>query len=44
MERAVRLLTSGMTYEVPLQDLGVDLTRMTAAPASGLRMTDVRPA
>ncbi len=44
MERAVRLLTSAMTYEVPLQDLGVDLTRMPASPASGVRLTDVRPA
>ncbi|SFF47508.1 cytochrome P450 [Blastococcus tunisiensis] len=44
LERAVRLLTTGMTYEVPLQDLSVDLTRMPAAPASGLLLTDVRPA
>jgi fatty-acid peroxygenase len=44
MERAVRLLTSGMTYDVPLQDLTVDLARMPAAPASGVRLTGIRPA
>ena len=44
MERAVRLLTTGMTYDVPLQDLSVDLTRMPAAPASGVRLARVRPA
>ncbi len=43
MERAVRLLTTAMTYEVPLQDLSVDLTRMPAAPASGIRIARVRP-
>jgi fatty-acid peroxygenase len=43
MERAVRLLTTAMTYDVPLQDLGVDLSRMPAAPRSGLRIAQVRP-
>jgi fatty-acid peroxygenase len=43
MERAVRLLTTAMTYDVPLQDLGVDLSRMPAAPRSGLRISQVRP-
>jgi fatty-acid peroxygenase len=43
MERAVRLLTTAMTYDVPLQDLSVDLSRMPAAPAGGVRVTRVRP-
>jgi fatty-acid peroxygenase len=43
LERAVRLLTTAMTYDVPLQDLSIDLTRMPAAPASGIRLTGVRP-
>jgi fatty-acid peroxygenase len=43
MERAVRLLTTAMTYDVPLQDLCVDLSRMPAAPSSGLRISQVRP-
>jgi fatty-acid peroxygenase len=43
MERAVRLLTTAMTYDVPLQDLSVDLSRMPAAPRSGLRIAQVRP-
>jgi fatty-acid peroxygenase len=41
-ERAVRLLTGAMTYEVPAQDLGIDLATMPAAPASGLVLQDVR--
>ena len=44
MERAVHLLTTVMGYDVPLQDLSVDLSRMPAAPASGLRMSRARPA
>ncbi|MGY1723453.1 cytochrome P450 [Blastococcus sp. SYSU DS0533] len=43
VERAVRLLTTAMTYELPLQDLSVDLSRMPAGPASGMRLTVVRP-
>ncbi|TYP88584.1 cytochrome P450 [Blastococcus xanthinilyticus] len=44
VERAVRLLTTAMAYDVPLQDLSVDLSRMPAAPASGVRLSGVRPA
>jgi fatty-acid peroxygenase len=44
VERAVRLLTCEMTYEVPLQDLSIDLSRMPAGPASGMRLSAVRPA
>jgi fatty-acid peroxygenase len=43
LERMVRLLTTAMTYEVPLQDLSIDLSRMPAAPASGVRLSRVRP-
>ena len=31
-----------MTYEVPAQDLSVDLTRMPTAPKSGFRICQVR--
>lgn len=41
MQRAVQLLTTAMTYEVPLQDLTVDLSRMPAAPSSGLRISNL---
>ncbi|MCF6509809.1 cytochrome P450 [Blastococcus sp. MG754426] len=44
MERAARLLTTAMTYDVPLQDLSIDLSRMPAAPSSGVRLTKVQPA
>jgi fatty-acid peroxygenase len=40
---AVRLLTTSMTYDVPPQDLRVDLRRMPALPQSGFVMTGVRP-
>ncbi|TFV55693.1 hypothetical protein E4P41_16850 [Geodermatophilus sp. DF01-2] len=33
LERAVRLLTTAMTYEVPLQDLGVDTRSTEDRPA-----------
>lgn len=41
MKQAVRLLTTGMTYDVPAQDLKIDLTRMPAQPKSGFVMTNV---
>ncbi|RAK56567.1 cytochrome P450 [Phenylobacterium deserti] len=44
MKRAVRQLVSGMTYDVPPQDLSVDLGRMPALPASRFLMTGIRPA
>ncbi|MBX7265665.1 cytochrome P450 [Micromonospora sp. Llam7] len=42
MKRAVTLLTGAMRYDVPPQDLAVDLSRMPALPASGFVITDVR--
>ena len=41
MEEAVRFLGTEVRYEVPDQDLRVDLTRMPARPASGFVITDV---
>ena len=43
MGRALRLLTREMTYEVPPQDLTVDLGRMPAGPASGFMLGRTRP-
>ena len=42
MMTAARLLTRGMTYELPKQDLSVDLSRMPARPQSGFIMNNVR--
>ncbi|SCE97311.1 fatty-acid peroxygenase [Micromonospora coriariae] len=42
MKRAVTNLTSAMRYEVPPQDLAVDLRRMPALPPSGLTLTNIR--
>lgn len=42
MMTAARLLTRGMTYELPRQDLSVDLSRMPARPQSGFIMHNVR--
>ena len=36
------LLATAMTYEVPAQDLRIDLTRMPTLPASGFLMRQVR--
>ena len=44
LKRAMRLLTSSMRYEVPEQDLRIDLARMPALPASRFVITGVRPA
>jgi len=41
---ALRLLASEVRYEVPQQDLEVDLSRMPALPASGFVIEGVRPA
>ena len=41
-ERAIRLLADGPPWEVPPQDLRIDLSRMPAKPRSGL-VVDVRP-
>ncbi|WP_210189754.1 hypothetical protein [Ensifer aridi] len=42
-KQAIRLLTQGMSYEVPEQDLTLDLSRIPARPKSGFVMRDVRP-
>ncbi len=42
LEEIVRLLTRRMTYEVPAQDLGVDLRRFPTLPRSGFLMTEIR--
>ncbi|SIN14689.1 cytochrome P450 [Micromonospora cremea] len=42
MKRAVTNLTSVMRYEVPPQDLALDLRRMPALPPSGLTLTNIR--
>lgn len=41
---AVRLLTTSMTYEVPKQDLSIDLSRMPAIPASWFIISNVKKA
>ena len=43
MRRAARLLTTEMRYEVPDQDLGIDLGRMPAVPRSRFAIRAVRP-
>ncbi|MTK04332.1 cytochrome P450 [Micromonospora sp. CP22] len=42
MKRAVSVLTEVIRYDVPPQDLAVDLRRMPALPASGFVVTTVR--
>jgi fatty-acid peroxygenase len=42
LKQAVRLLTTQMRYEVPAQDIGVDLTRVPTLPRSGFVMKHVR--
>lgn len=44
LKRALRLLATGIRYDVPEQDLTIDLSRMPALPASRFVMTNVRPA
>jgi fatty-acid peroxygenase len=44
LKEAVRLLTTAMAYEVPDQDLRIDLTRMPAKPTSSMVIRNVRPA
>ncbi|MFW6353410.1 MAG: cytochrome P450 [Verrucomicrobiota bacterium] len=43
MKRAARRLSHEMRYEVPAQDLTVDLGKMPALPRSGFRVTAVGP-
>ena len=42
MAEAVRLLTRTIDYEVPVQDLGIDLRRMPAQPRDGFVIERVR--
>jgi fatty-acid peroxygenase len=42
MRSAVRLLTSSMQYDVPDQDLSVDMSRIPALPKSGFVMSNPR--
>ncbi len=42
MKRAVRLLIGSMHYEVPEQDLRIDLSRMPAIPESRFVISAVR--
>lgn len=44
MKVAAELLTRSMTYDVPAQDLTVDLRQMPALPRSRLTVSNVRPA
>lgn len=44
MKRAVRLLTTAMHYDVPRQDLGIDVSRMPAIPNSRFVIRKVKPA
>jgi fatty-acid peroxygenase len=44
MKRAVRELVDGMQYDVPQQDLDVDMTDMPTLPESGFVMRNVRRA
>ncbi|MDG4783306.1 cytochrome P450 [Micromonospora sp. WMMD961] len=42
MKRAVANLTTTMRYDVPVQDLTLDLRRMPALPPLGLTLTNIR--
>jgi fatty-acid peroxygenase len=42
MKAAVDFLVHSIDYEVPAQDLSVDLSRMPAIPASRFRIPNVR--
>lgn len=44
MKEAVHLLTTEMTYDVPPQDLNIDLSRIPAIPESRFVLRTVRPA
>jgi fatty-acid peroxygenase len=44
MKEAVRLLTQTMRYDVPAQNLQIDLSRMPAIPESRFVIDHVRPA
>lgn len=42
MKRAAQLLTTAMQYEVPKQDLEIDLSRMPAVPKSRFRIGNIQ--
>ncbi|MEZ2126191.1 MULTISPECIES: cytochrome P450 [unclassified Sinorhizobium] len=42
LKETVRLLCTRLRYDVPLQDLSIDLSRMPALPESGMVMRDIR--
>ena len=44
MKRVMRLLTAAMRYDLPEQDLRIDLARMPALPASRFVITNGRQA
>lgn len=44
LKRAVSLLTTAMTYDVPDQDLSIHLNVMPALPKSGFVIRNIRPA
>lgn len=41
IETALRMLTTAMAYEVPVQNLAVDLSELPAAPKDGFRMRQI---
>ncbi|WP_416397448.1 cytochrome P450 [Allohahella sp. A8] len=43
LKKASRLLVGAMSYEVPEQDLSIDLSRMPAQPPEGFVIAQVRP-
>jgi fatty-acid peroxygenase len=43
VKTAVRLLREAMTYDVPPQDLSLDLSRIPALPRHGMLLANVRP-
>ncbi|WP_142850052.1 cytochrome P450 [Telmatospirillum sp. J64-1] len=43
MKRMIRLLVRDMDYDVPQQDLSIDLSRMPTIPKSRFRIAHVRP-
>jgi fatty-acid peroxygenase len=42
MKRAARFLANGMNYDVPSQDLSIDMARLPALPGGGFIMSNVR--
>lgn len=44
MKEATRLLLTAIDYDVPAQDLAIDMSRFPALPATGFIMSGIRPA